>query len=192
MSDKVEKQETETPIEMSEKEMLDSLKVVAEDLGLTFSPNIKYATLKMKVDAAIQAELQVPNKGESTKTPEDLEAEKNHAIKLDLTKLVRCMIVSNDPAMKEWDMTPYYSFSNSIITLPKQTFPLNVEWHVPKAYFDMMSAMECRIPVKSKDEKGRSITISKMIKKYNITVLPPLTEEELEALKQAQIMRDGL
>lgn len=55
-----------------------------------------------------------------------------------------------------------------------------------------MSAMECRIPVKSKDEKGRTITISKMIKKYNITVLPPLTEDELESLKQAQIMRDGL
>lgn len=192
MSDKVENKETDTPVELSEKEMLDSLKEVADDLDITYSPNIKYATLKMKVDAAIQAGLNVPNNDEGTKTPEDLQAEQNQAIRLDLTRLIRCMIVSNDPAMKEWDMTPYYSFSNSILTLPKQTFPLNVEWHVPKAYFDMMSSMECRLPVKSKDEKGRTITVSKMIKKYNITVLPPLTEEELEALKQAQIMRDGL
>lgn len=192
MSDKVEKQETETQIEMSEKEMLDSLKVVAEDLGITYSPNIKYATLKMKVDAAIQAELPRPDKDEVTKTPEVLEAEKNQAIKLDLTKLVRCMIVSNDPAMKEWDMTPYYSFSNSTITLDSITIPLGVEWHIPNAYVGMLQAMECKIPVKTKDEKGRPITIRRSVKKYNVNILPPLTAEELEALKMAQVMRDGL
>ena len=173
-------------------ELFIALKVQARALNITFSPAIKYDTLKAKVDTALEAGVGAVQNEVGTKTPEDLEAEAHMALRLEMTKLVRVMIVSNDPAMKEWDMTPYYSVSNSIITLPKQTFPLNVEWHMPKAYFDMLSTMECRIPIKTKDEKGRTITTSKMIKKYNITVLAPLTDEELDSLKQAQIMRDGI
>ena len=46
--------------------------------------------------------------------------------------------------------------------------------------------------VKTKDEKGRPITTRRTVKKYNVNILPPLTAEELEALKMAQVMRDGL
>ena len=43
-----------------------------------------------------------------------------------------------------------------------------------------------------KDEKGRKIKVRKKIKKYNVNILPPLTPKELEELKQAQMMRDGI
>lgn len=166
------------------------LKQKADLLGLTYASNISTDKLRDLINQANEP-VEVKQDTSVNKAGSSVEDEAM-ALRLELTKKIRVMITCNDPLMKDWDMTPYYSFSNSIVTLPKQTFPLNVEWHVPKAYFDMMNAMECRIPVKSKDEKGRTITISKMIKKYNITVLPPLTEDELEALKQAQIMRDGL
>ena len=169
---------------LTPEQLLADLKVKADLLGVKYSQNIGYDTLKAKVDAVL-----VPTKEEPVALSKEDEA---LAIRRNMTKLVRCIISSNDPGMREWDMTPYYSISNAIITLPRQTFPLNVEWHVPQAYVDMMSEMSCGIPVKTKDEKGRAITIRKSIKKYNINILPPLTEEELESLKAAQIMRDGL
>ena len=175
-----------TENQLTPEELLADLKAKADLIGVSYSPNIGYDKLKAKVDEALAPKVGTASTVELTKEEEAL------AIRQNMTKLVRCIISSNDPAMREWDMTPYYSISNSLITLPKQTFPLNVEWHVPQAYVDMLESMTCGIPVKTKDEKGRSITVRKTIKKYNINVLPPLTLEELESLKAAQIMRDGL
>ncbi len=171
---------------LTPEQLLTDLKSQADLLGITYSPNIKYETLKAKVVAS--------------KTPVEDELKATNAVvvdaiqaqRLEMTKLIRCIISSNDPAMREHDTTPFYSVSNSLITLPKRTFPLNVEWHVPQAFINFMGEMKCGIPTKTKDEKGRTITTRKSIKKYNINILPPLTEEELASLKAAQIMRDGL
>ena len=182
----------------SAEELLADLKQKADTLGVSYSPNIGYATLLKKVqEASVPATstttLTVPvNEYTGLKTPEGIEAENRLNLQRNMSKLVRCIITSNDPAMREHDTTPFYAVSNSAVTLPKQTFPLNVEWHVPQAYVDYMLSMKCGIPVKSKDEKGRTITVRKSISKYNINILPPLTQDELDSLKTAQIMRDGL
>lgn len=178
------------------------LKNEADLLGISYQSNIstvKLAALiaESKTDVVEEVEepvAEVKVKTEvSTKPVVKTRAEMDpHELRRDLTRLIRCVVSCNDPAMKEWDMTPYYSLSNSKIKLPRITVPLNVEWHIPLAYVELMKNMICYIPVKSKDEKGRKITIRKEIKKYNIQELPPLTEKELAELKQAQLMRDGI
>ena len=161
----------ETKIDKTERDLL---KEKADLLGIEYAGNISTEKLRELVNKA-------------NEPLDDLVK-----IRLALTNKVRVLITCNDPLMKEYDTTPYYSFSNSAITLPSITIPLGVEWHIPNAYVGMLQAMECKLPVKSKDEKGRPITVRRTIKKYNVNVLPPLTAKELEELKQAQIMRDGI
>lgn len=165
--EEIEKQSTE-------KTERDLLKEKADLLGITYAGNISTEKLRDLVNKANDPDEAVND------------------FRLEMTKRVRVLITCNDPMMKDYDMTPYYSFSNSALTLPAITVPLGVEWHILHAYVLMLQDMECKIPVKSKDSKGRVITIRRTIKKYNVNILPPLTEKELEELKQAQIMRDGL
>ena len=166
------------------------LKQKADLLGLTYASNISTDKLRDLINQANEP-VEVKQDTSVNKLGSSVEDEAM-ALRLELTKKIRVMITCNDPLMKDWDMTPYYSFSNSTITLDSITIPLGVEWHIPNAYVGMLQAMECKIPVKTKDEKGRPITIRRTVKKYNVNILPPLTAEELEALKMAQVMRDGL
>ena len=182
--EEIEKQSTE-------KTERDLLKEKADLLGITYAGNISTEKLRDLVNKAND-----PEESETEQTDKQSTKLSNvdvvNDFRLEMTKRVRVLITCNDPMMKDYDMTPYYSFSNSALTLPAITVPLGVEWHIPHAYVLMLQDMECKIPVKSKDSKGRVITIRRTIKKYNVSILPPLTEKELEELKQAQIMRDGL
>lgn len=192
MEDLREELETQNDITV-EKSERDLLKDKADLLGLTYAQNISTTKLRDMIKKVNEPEVEKDEVTPVSKTDTDATAEDPVQVaRAMLTKKVRCIISCNDPAMKEWDMTPYYSFSNSAITLPKITIPLNVEWHIPYAYFIMLKDMDCRISVKGKDELGRKITVRKIIKKYNVQELPPLTKQELEDLRQAQIMRDGI
>lgn len=175
----------------TEKTERDLLKEKADLLGITYAGNISTDKLRELVNKANEPEGNelVQSSGNST-TASNINSAND--FRLEMTKKVRVLLTCNDPMMKDYDMTPYYSFSNSALTLPAITVPLGVEWHIPYAYVLMLQAMECKIPVKSKDTKGRAITIRRTIKKYNVNILPPLTPKELEELKQAQIMRDGI
>ena len=174
-----------------EKSERDLLKEKADLLGISYANNISTEKLRELVNK-VNEPLEVTEPKQEKASASTTNEVDPVAIRLELTKKIRVLITCNDPLMKDYDTTPYYSFSNSTLTLPSITIPLGVEWHIPNAYVGMLQAMECKIPVKSKDEKGRPITIRRTVKKYNVNVLPPLTPKELEELKQAQIMRDGI
>lgn len=181
----MENLETKTEV----KSERDLLKEKADLLGIEYAGNISTDKLRELVNKVNEPSEVIT----STKTGTvESEVDELTKIRLDLSQKIRVLVTCNDPLMKEYDTTPYYSFSNSALTLPSITIPLGVEWHIPNAYVGMLQAMECKLPVKSKDEKGRPITIRRTIKKYNVNVLPPLTTKELEELKQAQMMRDGI
>ena len=166
----------------------DNIKAQLDTLGISYANNATLEKLKELLASANEPKEQLTGNAPASATAEDSKL----ALLRELTKKVRVIISCNDPAMKDYDMTPYYHFSNSDISLDRITIPLNVEWHIPQAYVDMLSAMECGITVAAKDEKGRKIKVRKKIKKYNVNILPPLTPKELEELKQAQMMRDGI
>lgn len=162
------------------------LKQKADLLGIEYKPNTPDAKLIEMINAKVQ-----PVK-EELKTDDEVVSETIETQQKELMKLRRVIVSCMDPNMKDWDTTPFLSFSNSIITLPTIVVPLNVEWHIPQAYYDLLKDQKCYVSVKSKDAKGRPITTRKEINKYTIQDLPPLTEQELQELKQAQIMRDGI
>lgn len=170
------------------------LKEKADLLGVEYKPNISDAKLLELIEDKMKptsVEVEKP-KAKAERTDEEVVQDTIAEQRKAMTKLRRVIISCNDPQMKEYESTPFYSISNSVITLPKITVPLNVEWHIPQAYYDLLKDMTCGIPVKGKDGKGRTVTVRKEIKKYNIQDLPDLTPEELQELKQMQIMRDGV
>jgi hypothetical protein len=165
------------------------LKEKADLLGVEYKSNVTDAKLLELIEAKmkpVKAEV-VVEKSEEEKIQETIAESRTK-----LMKLRRVILTCNDPQMKEWDTTPILSVSNSIITLPKIAIPLNVEWHIPQGYYDLLKSQRCGIDVKGKDGKGRTITVRKEIAKYNIQDLPDLTIEELAELKQMQIARDGV
>jgi hypothetical protein len=170
------------------------LKEKADLLGVEYKSNVTDAKLLELIEAKMKPTAKEAVKAEvlTEKTEEEIVQETIAASRTKLMKLRRVILTCNDPQMKEWDTTPILSVSNSILTLPKITIPLNVEWHIPQGYYDLLKSQRCGIDVKGKDGKGRTITVRKEIAKYNIQDLPDLTIEELAELKQMQIARDGV
>jgi hypothetical protein len=165
------------------------LKAKADLLGVEYKSNVTDAKLLELIEASmkpVKAEV-VVEKSEEEKVQDTIAK-----MRMKLMKLRRVVLSCNDPQMKEWETTPILSVSNSIITLPKVAIPLNVEWHIPQGYYDLLKGQKCGIDVKGKDGKGRTITVRKEISKYNIQDLPDLTIEEIAELKQMQISRDGV
>jgi len=161
----------------------------ADLMGLTYKKNISTDKLRELVNGEIApAETKVEPKKKGAKTQDEVRAD----FRAEQTALERVILTCNDPQMKDWETTPYLHVSNAVLSLPRITIPFGVEWHVPKIYLDLIKNQNCTITVKSKDEQGRPITVPKEIKKYNVQMLPPLSQEELAELKQSQIMRDGV
>ncbi|MFA7030153.1 MAG: hypothetical protein WC179_07770 [Candidatus Cloacimonadaceae bacterium] len=169
------------------------LKEKADLLGIAYKTNTPDAKLIEMIEAKMKpAKEEITVKPKKEKTEEEIISEATAAQRKSLMKLRRVIVSCMDPGMKDWDTTPFLSISNSILTLPKITVPLNVEWHIPQAYYDLLKSQKCFISVKGKDSKGRPITVRKEINKYSIQNLPDLTIKEIQELKQAQIMRDGI
>ena len=192
---------------MASNEEREALEAKANLMGIEFNPRLGDVKLRALIDAVLDPK----SVQEETEDEEEYKpAKKNVApVKKVLTedeiisqtigeqrkrlmKLRRVIISCNDPQMKDWETTPPMSISNAILTVPKMVIPLNVEWHVPQWYYEMLKGQDCGIAVKSKDLKGRPITIRKVIKKYNIQDLSDLSNDELIDLKQMQIARDGI
>jgi len=165
------------------------LKEKADLLGVEYKSNVTDAKLLELIEASIKPTKEVVK---VEKTEEQKIQEVTATQHRNLMKLKRVIITCNDPQMKEWDTTPFMSVSNSLISLPRIAIPLNVEWHIPKAYYDLLKSQRCGIDVKSKDMKGRTVTVRKEIAKYNIQDLPDLSIDEIAELKQMQISRDGV
>ena len=167
------------------------LKEKADLLGVEYKSNITDAKLLEMIENAMK-----PKAGTVEvvvdKTEEQVIQETIAAQRKKLTKLVRCIVTCMDPTMKDYDTTPPLSISNSILNVDKLVIPLNVEWHVPQWYYEMLKEQTCFIPVKGKDLKGRAVTTRKQVKKYGFQMLDALTIEELAELKTMQIMRDGV
>ena len=65
-------------------------------------------------------------------------------------------------------------------------------WHVPAVIVDHLRDRRCQIFVPSVTTSGKKIMKGKSIKEFNVTVLPPLTEEERLALAERQALAGSI
>lgn len=192
---------------------LELLKERATLIGIRFSPNIGIDTLKARIEekinppqksvptasdeygseeyATIQAsqDAAAGARVEPMKAPTPLQqkmARRDKAL-----KLVRIRVANMNPLNSNLK-GEIISAGNSELGMIKKFVPFNAEhgWHVPQIILDVlrnkkfMTHYETRVG-------NKKIKRNKLVPEYAIEVLPPLTPEELEALKQRQIIAES-
>lgn len=161
---------------------LDSLKQIADNMGVTYSPNIGATKLKAKI-----AEKQAPKVAEPVATPMN----KRVALKRDATKLVRVRVANMDPSMKShkgvWAMA-----SNKVVGTLKKFVPFNSEYHVENFLYKVLRDKKWRETYEVPDGKGGKLKKNRFVPSYAIEVLPDLTPKELSALADDQKKRGSI
>jgi hypothetical protein len=163
-----------------EQAMLEGLKERATKLGVKFHPNIKADALLSKIKE-VQAEEPVAVVEQVVASSTDPKKEAGRLIRIHLT----CM----NPAKKEWD-GEIFAVGNSAVGTFKKFVPFNADegWHVPKIIFDYLVEKQCQVFYSGKDSRGNMVRKGKLIKEFNIVVLPALTTEELAELARRQAL----
>lgn len=192
---------------------LSLLKERATLMGIRFSPNIGIDTLK----ARIEEKTNPPKSSESTilgqyageeyatiqdaenaaagakvepmKAPTPLQqkmARRDKAL-----KLVRIRVSSMNPLSSALKGELIFA-GNSEIGMVKKFVPFNAEqgWHVPQIILDVLRNKKFMTHYEEK-QGNKKIKRHRLVPEFSIEILPPLTPEELEALKQRQLMAEG-
>lgn len=168
--------------DLNKEEQLQALKNRANMLGITFHPNIKYDKLKEKVDEKL-AEMPDKDPMDTGLTPQKTEGQlKMERIKK-ASKLIRLNITSVDPNKRDWS-GEYFIAGNSEVGFFKKYVPYGLDWHVPEIILNTIKDKKCAVYLNDPKQKGQKIR--KLVKAYNVDILPPLTKEEIEELAKAQ------
>ena len=169
MSDTIEKSVSE----------LDLLKQQADTLGIKYSPNIGVETLKNKISAVIEAPTE-----EKTETQK---VDARQALWNDAMRLVRLEIHNVNPA-KSSLKGEFYTVANKIIGKVTKFVPYGdagKSYHVPNCIYQLLE--EKKYLAFRDDSSAPNGKKTELIPEFNNKVLPPLTQEELEELKKAQL-----
>lgn len=182
---------------------LEALKQRADQMGITYHPSIGVDALREKVTAKLNditeskqepvQNITVNINSEFTPSPAALkmaEDQNKNYIRKQALRLVRVNITCMNPNKKEWD-SELFSVQNDILSA-KRLVPFNTDWHVEQCILDMIEDRVCTAYKNRKDQYGRTHTDPYQIKEFAVRVLPPLTEDELEDLRQQQAMRGGV
>jgi hypothetical protein len=100
-------------------------------------------------------------------------------------KLVRCMITCNNKNKTSYQ-GEIFSVRNAKIPEIKKFVPFGVPTHIPQILYNVIKEKQYQSFRKEK-VNGNQITRSHIMPEYNIQLLPPLSRDELEAIKQKQL-----
>ncbi len=115
------------------------------------------------------------------------QAEKEeHNVQKRAMKLVRCIITCNNPNKRSYQ-GEIFCVRNKSIDMVKEMVPFNVPTHVPLILLNMIKEKQLQhFPAKRLPNGIESKSV-KLVPEYNIEILPPLTSEEFNAIKQKQL-----
>lgn len=177
---------------------LDSLKAKATKMGLKFHPSISVDKLRDKVVAAINGEPEAPEVPDAPVAPvaevvEESAVARKLRKKREAAELVRIRVTCMNPNKRDWD-GEIFTAANSTVGTFKKYVPFNADegWHVPRIIYNMIIQRMCQVFVTKKGARGISTKEGKMIREFNVEVLPMLTEQELYDLAQQQAMAKAI
>ena len=176
---------------------LNTLKSVATSLGIDFHPNIGLEKLQIRIEDHMKMQqatkavepAKAINPVTPVKTEEDTEAEKRRKIIMDATELVRVNITCMNPLKKEYQ-GEIFTVSNSIVPTLRKYVPFNTDkgWYIPRLMLNMIKERKCQLFRNKVLPNKQVIREGYLIPEFNVQILPPLTAEELQALKEEQAM----
>lgn len=171
---------------------LEVLKARADRLGISYHPSIKVEKLREKIEKEMSGE--VPEKAAPTKVvkEEETEAQLNSRKRLEATELIRIRVTCMNPQKKDWD-GEIFTTGNAVVGTIKKYVPFNADegWHVPRMIYQQMLERQCQVFYTVTNRNGVKTRAGKLIREFNIEVLPPLTVEELKEIAQRQAMAAG-
>jgi len=171
---------------------LEVLKARADRLGISYHPSIKVEKLREKLEKEMSGE--VPEKAAPTKVvkEEETEGQRNNRKRLEATELIRIRVTCMNPQKKDWD-GEIFTTGNAIVGTIKKYVPFNADegWHVPRMIYQQMLERQCQVFYTVTNRNGVKTRAGKLIREFNIEVLPPLTMEELKDIAQRQAMAAG-
>lgn len=186
-----------------------SLKLIADQMGITYSNNITVEKLKEKIqekrdainnasastastDSGVEATkvnpLASPNAEELPEKPLTL----RQYLQAEQMKLVRCRITCMDP--KKADLTgEIFTVANEYLGTVRKFVPFGEitdnGYHIPFCIYQMMLGREFLQIRTIKKSGGRQETKTAYVREFSIDVLPDLTKAELTALGNMQASR---
>lgn len=112
------------------------------------------------------------------------------AARKEALRLVRINVTCMNPLKKEWPGEIITVGNNLIGTVSKMVpFDTVDGWHVPNIIYLMLKERQFQQFSAKKVPKGQpSSRVTKLVREFSIEVLDPLTEAELAALKQRQLI----
>lgn len=169
------------------------LKRRADQLGITYSNNIGVDKLREKVNAAIEGE-DTQSAIDKAKADNDKQALRQALIK-DAKKLIRLRIVDLDPKKKDCP-GEILSVGNRWVGTIRRYVPYGDVtengWHVENILYKFMKNRKFQSITTKKNSKGQMVVEERWVPEYSLTVLPPLTQKELNELAQAQQARGSI
>ena len=161
---------------MAELTERDTLKQRADLMGKTYKGNISTDDLRELVNS----ELKPVADAKLT------EVQKRIKMRKDASALHRVIVVPNDPDKRELP-GEMIDAGNAFVSDQRVYVPYRNTngWHVPKIVLNYLQERECQIFV-NKQVNGRTYRIAETIPAYNVTILPPLTQGELDDLALVQ------
>lgn len=173
--------ETNQPVVSVEEELAD-LKQKADILGVKYSSKIGVDALREKVREKLEENSKID---EYTPAHIVINEAKKEAL-----KLIRCRIVNRDPNKMD--------LAGGIITCGAPNVGIVRKWipyhgyddgyHIPQIIYNFLSTKKyLRVwNVPDPEHRGNTITKSAFEREFDITILPPLTQEELNQLAAEQ------
>lgn len=162
---------------------LDLLKQQAKELGITFGANISANTLKQRIALHIKEQYEHEIKQEENQKIEQLRS--------DNLKLVHVIVTPNDPT-KQVLQGEVFSVGNSVLGTLTRFIPFGENWLIEEIFYKTLKEKEYQLITTKTDAKGISVPISKMVKAYNIQVLPLPTEDEVSEWARLQQARNAM
>lgn len=183
------------------------LKSRATMLGIKFHPSIGVEALREKVNAAVTGEPKTGDNLDSDPAPADpsddppapaavapaavpeTAGQRRLRKKQEASKLVRINVTCMNPAKKEY-AGEIFTCGNGVVGTFKKYVPFNSTegWHVPHMIYQMIKDRMCPVFYTVNDERGNKVRKSKLIREFNIEVMPQLTADEIQELAQRQAM----
>lgn len=173
----------------------------AEDLrgelearGVTVHHKTGVDKLRSKLEEVLTGE---STNGEEVQAEEPVTEKKVTKTKLtpeqDALRLIRVIVSPNDPLLATYPGL-IFTVGSSIVNkgkMIKKYVPFNNDegWHVPNIIYQQIENAQMQKFKTVKMPNGERVLQPYITKKFNVEVLPPLTEEELSKLASAQKAR---
>lgn len=169
---------------MDEKDRKKDLLQKAKLMGLTVSPNSSVDTLQEKINVALGSPVQEPE----TKKPSVRNYHKEQM------RLVRVRIQHLDSSDEYKGMQgEYFSVANSVIGRVGKYIPFNSDsYHIPYClYKSLKDRTYTKKVVLNPGTSNQRVTYTEA-PRFHLEVLPNLTKDELEDIKQRQLSQNSV